>query len=189
MKLHLCCGDVYLTGYVNCDIDGILVAPGFDVTQVTTPTTLENYYAGHELGKRNYTFIDQRIDLTVHPFSFADSSVSEIVMINAIEHFTLQQARAIIGEFERICKLGARLLIDFPDIYATVERYYADDPEFCMRHIYCNQRNDYLSHRWGYTKKTFTQLMGNHWALKFREIVQHAYPVIGCEATFIGQEY
>jgi predicted SAM-dependent methyltransferase len=178
MKLHLCAGDIYLQGYTNIDITGKLVKNG-----VAHSTTLENYYFDRAIGRKKPTYIDKKMNILRFPWEFGDASVDEIVMIQAIEHFFIKDARLIIAEIHRLLKVGGRFLVDFPDIETTVREYMNLNPNFCMRFIYCNHKNRYSVHHWGYTRETFSQLLGEKWSICFRQIVKHDYPVIGCEAT------
>lgn len=178
MKLHLCCGDVYLRGYYNVDRVGALVGPD---TADLYPTDLEHYYTGRTIGAPRACFVDKQMDLTQTPWPFPDHSAEEIVMIQGIEHFPLVTARLIMCEIKRVLKVGGRLLIDFPDIEATVKQVLPIDTDWGMRHLYGSERNP---HVWGYTRATFRQLLGSGWSwVEFREIVKHDYPVIGCEAV------
>lgn len=178
MKLHLCCGDIYLQGYINIDRLGALVGPD---TVDYYPTDLSHYYQNRVIGAPVACFMDRQMDLTRAPWDFEDRSADEIVMIQSIEHFTRSQARLIIGEIKRILKAGGTLLIDFPDIEATVKQVLPTDTDWGIRHLYGSERNP---HVWGYTRSTFRQLLGGGWSwVEFREIVKHDYPVIGCEAV------
>lgn len=181
MKLHLCCGDVYLGGYINCDITGTLRRKA-DHTE--PPTNLDNYYQGRCIGKRKPNVIDQKMDLTHVPWKFMAESVEEVVMISAIEHFTLEQAKQIVNEVWRVLVPGGIFLVDFPDIEETVKRYMQNDPEFGIRLIYGSHRDENAYHAWGYTPETFRNLLGgSRWKrVDFGNIVEHDYPVIGCKA-------
>lgn len=184
MKLHLCCGDVYLRGYINCDVTGVLAG---NLSHIEM-TTLDNYYACRTLGQRKAIIVDRYLDLTTIPYGFNSASIDEIVMVNSIEHFTHDTAIRIVAEFKRILKAGGRLLVDFPDIAETVKLYYDSNPNFCMRHIYNTHKDTYATHQWGYTKKTFLELLGDGWDVIWRDIVEHDYPVIGCEAIKVGSK-
>lgn len=179
MKIHLCCGDIYLDGYVNCDIDGVLVSQSPYVVK----RDLSNYYSNRLVGHKHITYIDTRFDITKFPWPFEDESADEIVMIQAIEHFDLPTAEKIVDEVLRILVPGGKFLVDFPDLAEGVSRYAQADPEFMVRFIYCNHKNQYSIHHWGYTRETFLKLLGFGWAYEYKEIVHHLYPTIGCEAT------
>jgi len=177
MKVHLCCGDIYLDGYKNIDISGSRRG------EVIVGRSLKNYYLERFIGSKQPTVIDQKMDLTKFPWPFKDNSIQEFVMIQGIEHFYKKDAFHIVQEIQRKLKKGGRFLVDFPDIKKTVETYIESDPEFAMRFIYCNHKNQYSVHHWGYTRETFRELLGSGWKIRFRTIVKHDYPVIGCEAT------
>jgi len=178
MKLHLCCGDIYLTEHINIDIDGTLV----EKIAPDGATTLEHYYKGRMIGNKSQTFVDMKMNLLDIPWRFADNAIEEVVMIQGIEHFYCQDAIKIVAEIRRILKDGGKFLVDFPDIRATVNRHIDTNPEFCVRCIYCNHKNRYSIHHWGYTEKTFKDLLGDGWKIEFKEIVKHEYPAIGCIA-------
>lgn len=181
MKLHLACGDVFLTDYVNCDIQGERVT---EAERSNIPfRDLANYYSNRLVGHKHTTYLDRQFDLTCFPWEFEDESIEEIVMIQAIEHFDYVTAKKIIDEILRVLKPGGKFLVDFPDVIASVLKYQESQHEFLMRFIYCNHKNQYSVHHWGYTEDTFPQLLGIGWTYEFKQIVKHVYPVIGCEAT------
>ncbi len=179
MKIHLCCGDVFLSGYINCDIDGELVTSKTNISS----RTLANYYSNRIVGHKHPTYVDMKFDVTLFPWPFDDEIAEEVVMIQAIEHFDLPTAQKIVDEILRVLVPGGKLLIDFPDLVEGVRKYSEADPEFMVRFVYCNHKNPYSIHHWGYTKETFPKLLGFGWTYEFKEIVRHLYPVIGCEAT------
>jgi len=176
MKLHIGCGDIYLSGFCNVDIVGKIV------THKKLGTNLDHYYDGRVVGCPDEIFVDKIMDLK-KPWDFDDNSIDEIVLIQVIEHFNPRDASFILSQIKRVLKSGGKLLIDFPDIVKTVQLYSVEDPDFMFRHIYCSQRNDHLIHYWGYTEKTFFSFLGEGWAdITFKDIVKHNYPAIGCEA-------
>lgn len=181
MKIHLCCGDIYLTDYVNIDVEGELAAEA----SIEFPyRDLSNYYSNRLVGHKHPTYVDQKFDITCFPWPIEDELADEVVMIQAIEHFDQPTAQKIIDEILRILKPGGVLKIDFPDLVAGVAKYAEnDDQDFLMRFIYCNHKNQYSVHHWGYTRTTFPRLLGFGWTYEFKDIVRHHYPVIGCEAT------
>ena len=174
-KLHVCCGDVYLKGYVNVDIKG---TPVEDVADNPNLTTLSRYFKYPFGSPRREVIIDKRMDV-MEPWDFEDSSIDEIVMISSIEHFTRKQAEFIISEVKRILKFNGVFVFDFPDIKKDLEQYYENNTDFLMTLIYCNQKDKYSAHRWGYTKETIKGLLGEGWKdIEFKEVVKHDYPMI-----------
>ena len=181
MKLHLCCGDVYLEGYTNIDIDGTLST---DITNNQNLTTLNNYYKYNFKQDSPRPFIiDERMSI-LESWYMKDESVDEVVLISAIEHFTKKQAMFIISEVKRVLKDGGQFIFDFPDIVKDVENYAQSDPEFLMELIYCNHKNQYSIHNWGYTFQTASQLLGEGWkCIDNTTVVRHDYPMTGIVAV------
>ena len=177
MKLHIANGDVYLKGYVNIDIQGI-VAKDLK-TENPNETTIENYFKYPFGSPRREIIIDKRMNL-LQPWDFADNSVEEIVMISCIEHFTKTQAKFVMSEIKRVLKPFGDLKFDFPDIKETVNQYYVSDPDHMIRLIYCNQKDEYSLHKWGYTWNSVLELLGSGWlSIQNKDIVQHEYPMMG----------
>src|SRR5689334_23023150 len=96
-KLHVTCGDIYLTGYENCDIVGNvlddlqrnMIADG--IVQNINETTLDNYYKfpfEPDFNKRirRPFIIDTLMDIK-KAWPWEDESVDEIVEIASFEHF------------------------------------------------------------------------------------------------------
>ena len=186
MKLHWCCGDIYLDGYINMDVVGIERDKALypDIND----TTLEHYYKrpfNEEFSKRERKgFVVDRIENILRPWPFGFEEVDEIVMISCIEHFSKFDALIILSEVKRVLKRGGRFIVDFPDIRKNIGLYYNIDPDFMMELIYCNGKDARSVHKWGYTAKSFTAL----WEIgKFvvgeKRIVKHDYPMIGMEVT------
>lgn len=178
MKLHLCCGDVYLDGYVNIDTVG-----DFSRTN-SNLTTFDNYYKNNFVkdAHQRKIIVDRRADL-LKKWVIKNGEVDEIVMVCALEHFTLDQAKFIISEAHRVLKPGGKFKFDFPDIEETIKQYH-NDPEFMMRLIYGTHKNEYSVHKFGYTRSLIYKLLGNQWSeIKFGDIVKHDYPMQGVTAT------
>lgn len=192
MKIHFCCGDVYLKGYINIDIDGILIGD-YMKTHEKNPneTTLAKYFkrpfeTDSTKRKPNPFLIDRKDNILGNMdkssgWTFGDSTIDEIVMVSAFEHFEHKtEIPYIINEAYRTLKPGGTYKFDFPDIKKTVELYYDSDPEFCMELIYCNHKNKYSIHNWGYTEKSIYRYFDpNKWELEFDNFVKHDYPMIG----------
>lgn len=197
IKLHICCGDVYLEEYTNIDLwrDGVeYVSSEIRKYQNPNKTTLSNYYK-FPFGTKPRPFVIDKSMNILERWDYEDNSVSEVVMICAIEHFTPNEAKFIISEIHRVLKVGGMLRIDFPDICMMVMQYIdgmnhtqkeiiSNDFNTLMKDIYCNQKNEYSQHKWGYNALTFSDLLSGigDWNIQFKDIVKHAYPMIGCEA-------
>lgn len=187
MKLHMCCGSVYLNGYLNCDIVGKYP---YESNSNPNFTDLENYFKypfEPDVTKRvRREFI---IDWKMDPLEFWPwcDTVTEIVMVSAFEHFEhLTEIPHIIEQAHKVLKVGGVWKFDFPDIVKQVEQYKGVDDEFMMELIYCNHKNKYSVHQWGYTYSTISKyLTPDKWKLEFKDVVKHDYPMLGIWATKI----
>lgn len=197
-KIHLCCGDVYLDGYENCDIaspNAYVIGKDADYGRIIDPTmnrtTLKKYFKFpfkidvYKRVRRDF-ILDREMNI-LEEWEWEDSSVDEIVMISGFEHFEhLTEIPHIVHQAYRVLKPGGVWKFDFPDIYNQVKKYHGKNDEFMMELIYCNHKNKYSVHQWGYTKKTIPNyLKKENWKLKFGDIVKHDYPMIGVSATKI----
>ena len=206
-KVHLCCGDIYLKDYINVDIigftmskdgksalrrEGILEVLDFSKTGGNpNETTLDKYFRypfEPDPAKRiRRPFIVDRLHNILTKWPFGDKALDEVVMISCIEHFDPKtELPHILKELNRTVKVGGKLIIDWPDVVKQVEQYKDTDPEFMMELIYCNHKNKYSIHHWGFTEKTFPNYLGKNWSYEFKEIVKHDYPMMGCVATRIS---
>lgn len=184
MKLHLCCGTVYLDGYVNVDIQGYVVTPD----QVHAKTTKDRYYVHplreRPLARRGHFPVDMKVDLLI-PWPWRDNSADEILIVQALEHFLPDEAEFIMEEIYRVLKIGGEFAFDVPDIVATAIKYQ-DNWQMLNRLIYCNHKDAYSVHRTAYNEEYIKKFLANSsrvWsAVEFRNIVKHDYPVIGVKA-------
>lgn len=174
MKLHLCCGDRYLDGYVNVD------RVGTSSRRPKHKVTLETYY-DHPLHENQEVIIDAWMDIE-KTFSFEPESADEVVMISAIEHFSREAGEKIIEKVYTTLKYGGVFKFDFPDLLMTVLEY---NDEYMVRLLYGSQKNDGAFHRWGYTENSIKKALMKHpWkSIEIGDIVKHDYPMIGVTAT------
>ena len=182
MKLHLGCGDIYLKDYINVDINGKYVLQCNSDEIERNATTLDKYFKYTFGSERRNIILDKKMDL-LKKWDFANESVDEIVMVSVIEHVSHKDAKFIVNEIQRVLKVSGKVLIDFPDLKNQFLKYYETNPEFYMELVYCNYKNEFSIHRWGYTEETFKKLFGDRFSYNFRSIVNHDYPMIGCEVT------
>lgn len=189
MKIHLCCGGIYLKDYINCDIDGILLELA---GSNSNETTLDKYFKypfeqNAALRTRPRFILDLKMNI-LERWPFAAKSADEIVMVSAFEHFEHRdEIPHIISEACRVLKPDGVFKFDFPDIKAQVDQYYGKDDEFLMELIYCNHKNKHSMHLWGYTPQTLPSYLNpNVWQLEFKDVVKHDYPMTGCWATKKG---
>lgn len=186
LKLHICCGSIYLIGYDNLDIQGEIVTKDKDNLN---QTTLFKYYKREfrtDSSKRiRPTYlIDKQMD-PLKKWPYENNSIDEVVIISAIEHFYKKEAAFILREISRVLKIGGKLIIDFPNLALDIERYYEKNPEFLMELIYCNHKDQYSIHKWGYTFKSFKKLAGKCFKCQEKTFVKHSYPMTAVLATKI----
>ena len=187
--LHLGCGDVYLKDYINCDIDGFLVSEVSQEELKINTTTLDIYFK-HQFGSpRRKIICDKHMNLLDFPWNFKDESIDKIVMISCIEHFIESEALQIMEEMKRILKVGGEIVIDIPDLKRTVELYYDKNPHWAIKLIYCNQKNPFSFHKFGYTNETFRKLWNINYTIENKVLVEHSYPVISFLITKIHSDY
>lgn len=190
MKLHVCCGEVYLKGWHNVDVH----IPGYSFLAKDRPdivavneTTLGNYYK-YDFGKHPFKLcvVDEFKD--VRELDYDDESCSQILMVSAIEHFSLPETRNILRNFYRMLKQGGQLSFDFPDIEKTVSQIIENNRDaecinWVMRLIYGSQKNEYSFHKYGYTEETMADELErarfSRSNIGFGPIVNHFYPMIG----------
>lgn len=175
LKIHLCCGDVYLDGYVNIDGTGRLASPNNE-----NLTTLDKYYK-----RKTHEFNEVLYDVKLRlPDEYHFKDVDEVLMISAFEHFRLPEVEELIYRVYFSLNTGGVFRFDFPDIEETV-RKYRNNPEYMVRLIYGSQKNEFGFHKHGYTKSTIKKILGvRKWrSIKFGDIVKHSYPMIGVTAT------
>ena len=179
VKVHLCCGDVYLTGYQNVDACGDLV---HIIPDNCNETTFNNYY------KRSlYSFhrpIVDRFLILPDEWVYEGNSVQEFLMICAIEHMIPYNAKLLVERVYDSLSINGMFRFDFPDLLKTIDLYKNKDTEHMMRLIYGSGKNEWGFHRWGYTKESIKQLLSTRtWkSITFGEIVPHEYPIIGVTA-------
>lgn len=196
MKVHFCCGDIYLKGYINIDIHGYVLSKTgttamsdlnkFDILDLSkgnpNETTLDKYFK-YPFGTPPRPFVVDKVANILNRWPFEDKSLDEVVMVSCIEHFhPKEELPHILKEINRTVKVGGRLIVDWPNIIEQVIKYNEVDPEFMMELIYCNHKNKYSIHHWGFTDKTFPNYLGKNWSYEFGEVVKHDYPMQGCIA-------
>lgn len=186
-RIHLCAGSVYLTGFENCDVigeivdyslinDGIVVNPN--------ETTLSNYFTTpfeEDFDKRikKEFIIDTKMNI-LEKWRWEDNSVDEIVMINAWEHFIpVNELLHIRDEIKRVLKIGGVFIVNFPNILEIVDKYYESEPHKCMELIYCNNKNKFSTHYFGYTPETFKTYWPESYKVEEKTIVKTDHPMIG----------
>jgi len=189
-KLHCCCGDVYLTGYWNVDInsidgESILAADTTDEERAINETTVDEYYK-YDLGQNptKKVIADEFVDLREWPYG--EEQFDEIVIINAFEHFSKVEAEKLVEKFHMSLKPNGKLFLDVPDVGETIRQVEAEemDVDFAMRHIYGSYKNNFNIHRYGYTAASLAKLLTKlGFSVRKRILIEHCFPSIALEAT------
>jgi predicted SAM-dependent methyltransferase len=179
VKLHLGNGGIYLQGYINVDIDGVL-AQDNRALQIQNTTDIQNYYARldgdpNHLPMRRATVCDLIDDITSLPF--LPSSVDKIVAIQVFEHLPPAEAMIALTHWREILWHGQPLVMSVPDMEGTLDMLDTDY-DFALRHLR-GRKGDYAnSHHAWYTKAGLCGLL--KW-LDFRvEVLDnfHFYPAL-----------
>lgn len=182
MKLHLGCGDIYLDGYVNIDVQGLYARYVPSEELLLNTTTLDNYFKYPFGSPRRGIIVDERMYLNP-PWFYLDNSADQIVMVSCLEHFTRSEGLLIISEVKRVLKVGGTFIVSVPDIKRQVEEFYDSKPDWCMELIYCNGKNQYSFHKWGYTDDTFRALWNDNYSVERIDLIKHEYPMLQYQVT------
>lgn len=109
MKLNLGCGPRDLrVGYIN--VDQRLI-------DLPTPQGVEFVH----------------YDLSMMPWAWLrDQSVSEILMLDILEHFPMSQTAAILGQCWRVLERSGELVVQVPDATAVMRSILQDNDYSCL---------------------------------------------------------
>ncbi len=92
---------------------------------------------------------------------FSDASVDYIESHHMIEHLSFSEADTAFGEWSRVLKPGAYVVVTCPDLEALLRRWRNSSNEENWRStvsmIYGSQEHEGMFHRSGYTAKSLTQ--------------------------------
>ena len=103
--------------------------------------------------KQGYVNVDFRqthpavmkVDLSVFPWPFEDSSADEILMLDFLEHFPYAQTTSILREVHRILKPGGEVQIqvpDFEELSAAIEQRFGGLGYHCNQCGYLFDEDD-----------------------------------------------
>ena len=137
LRLHLGCGESRLEGYVNVDF----------------PTS------EHTIQKKSAA--DIYADIT--KISLPDQCVDEIRLHHVFEHFERIQALALLVQWHRWLKIGAKLHIETPDIIGCAEALVSNRPDAdkqaILRHAFGSQEAQWASHLDGWYAEKFQHIL------------------------------
>ena len=97
--------------------------------------------------------------------SYPDNSVAEIVWFHAIEHFTLDDACALLRKMFSWLKPGGHLIVEGPDVFKCVKNCTTGEFD-AIRGIFGDLENlrlgrDGYQHKWGWTGSLLQQEMAS----------------------------
>lgn len=188
-KYHLGCGGVYLHGYINCDISGVMALEHPDLVEQNR-TTIRDYYARldgsmHELPTRRATVCDLISD--VSRFMGMPECVDKIIAIQVFEHFSPARSFEALQRWRSALRYGRPLILSVPDMTGTLALIDTSDIlniSFALRHLRGRAGDYHQSHHAWYMMDTLTELLA--WS-GFAGIEQlpnlHFYPAIVLRAV------
>jgi predicted SAM-dependent methyltransferase len=133
IKLNLGCGRRVLDGFINVDIAHNKRAP-------RAPEILS--------------------DVRAVPLS--DGYADECHAYHVIEHFVAWEAAAVIAEWCRLLKPGGLLVLELPNLESACRNLLlGKSDQMVMWPLYGDpsHRDEFMTHRWGYTPKTIVELL------------------------------
>jgi hypothetical protein len=197
MKLHLCNGTVYLDGYINIDHPSVgELAQDYPEEVERRKTTVDNYYKEYR-GREDFmkssisgqVISDRLIDISHLVDHFPKGRVEEIRIVQALEHFSRNDACFLIEDWHDLLEDGGLLHIDVPDILGIYKEYIdsdrtIDDQHWMMRQIYGSQKNKWSFHKYGYTTDILSKMMKDIGFTDIRVADNiHTYPAIAVEGV------
>jgi len=162
LRLHLGNGTVYLAGWLNVDITGLLAKDNPELVE-QNKTTIEKYYK-YPFGKNKGNNVTDVI-MDVRKLDFKDETVDEILNVNLIDHMKKEEFILVLTEWKRVLKPGGKLIIDVDDRQKQAEiltgAKTAAEIEWALRLIYCDHAREGRTHWWGYTPMYLKALLEN----------------------------
>jgi SAM-dependent methyltransferase len=152
-KVHLGCGTVYLEGYQNIDITGLLASEHPELVE-HNKTTVDKYYKYPFRENKGNVVVDEIMD--IRKLTYEDNSVDKIITVNTIDHFKKEDFIVAAKDWYRVLKPEGVLIIDVDDRKKQAEilthAETIEDIEWALRLIYCDHMAPGRSHMWGYTE-------------------------------------
>lgn len=197
MKVHVGCGNVYLDGYCNVDLE----IPGYTFLSSERPdlveqnrTTVERYYKTEysleefKKPKALLCVVDRYGSMLDLDRLFPADSVEEVRAVQCLEHLTREEAKQALAVFHRVLKPGGLVHIDVPDFEETVRQLLAQPDEeakdYYYRLVFGSQKNEWSLHKDGHS---FPRLKRMLEGAGFHDVVErpneiHMYPAVIAEA-------
>lgn len=190
MNLHVGCGTVYLSDWVNIDIpseDCYLASERPDLVERYI-TTVTNYYGRHvdkdfkklRAGPQKTETVCDRYGNFLN-LPARENSVKHILSCQVFEHLSINEALIALKECWRCLEYGGMLTIDIPDTEESIRLYGQTQDEFYIRHIVGpKQRGGWGFHVMAYSKEDLINLLEAN-GFKFictKNDIIHSYPAI-----------
>ena len=144
IKLNLGCGRRVLDGFVNIDIAHSPRAP-------RAPEILSD----------------------VRTVPLPDGYADECHAYHVIEHFVAWEAPTALAEWRRLLKPGGLLILELPDLAKACRNLLEGrKDQYSMWPLYGDpsHRDDFMTHRWGYTPKTIVDLLNASGFVKIKVV-------------------
>jgi len=196
IKLHLGCGGVYLTGYINIDADACGQLAGVTPREQIerNRTTIDDYYAravgtALALPQRRSTIYDSHAEF-VYGLDYAPNTVYKILAIQCFDHLSPVKALDALSVWRRMLRPGGVLIMTVPDMPATldlIETGNAEEREFGLRHLRGPQRDQWGYHIAWYTPATLLELLQSQGYAATLIDNPHFYPAIAVHAVKMPQ--
>jgi SAM-dependent methyltransferase len=160
VKLHLANGTVYLDGWTNIDMIGLL-AKDYPELADRNRTTIEKYYKFPFRQNKDNNVTD--IIMDVRKLDYYNESVDEILCVNLIDHLKKEEFIEALKEWKRVLKVGGTLIIDVDDRRKQAEILTSaetnEEIEWALRLIYCDHAKEGRTHFWGYTSSYLRDIL------------------------------
>ena len=134
MKLHLGCGEKYLNGYINIDFPS----------------------EEHTVQKKSVA--DKLSD--IRTLSFDQCSIDEVRSHHFFEHFSRQDALALLCRWTNWLKPGGIIRIETPDFYASIKQFLwpltnGNEKAQILRHLFGSHEASWAAHWDGWHEDRF----------------------------------
>ncbi len=139
LQLHLGCGQRHFDGYINIDYP-------------PTEHTVQNTSAAD-------------IHANILELNFPDGTVDEVRLHHVFEHFDRPTALALLCRWHRWLKVGGTLIIETPDLEASMDLMRSDqfsykDKQIVLRHLFGSHEAKWAMHFDGWYEDKFRDILG-----------------------------
>lgn len=141
VRLHLGCGSRLFDNYINVDGDYMAHDPNVIIHDITKP------------------------------FPLPDNCVDEILTVHVVEHISRQYIPPMYKEFQRICKPGGFVAMEWPDLYKMCQEvvknpdcFWTNDKRLLKRTVAgiygdsVRYPDPTMLHKWGYSGESMARL-------------------------------